>query len=714
MSYNRGRCDCFNRFKTLDSSKCLRTFLALPLRHWWSSKYPNLRSHYLSTKLLFDLIPAMTRLRVLSLSHYNNIIVLPDSLGNLTHLRYLDLSNTKIERLPDTTCKLYNLQTLLLSKCWLLKQLQEKIGNLANLRHLDISGTELKEMPVQISELKNLQTLSNFVVSKQKDGLKVSELREFPNLQGKLSISNLQNVADSSEAFQANLKKKDQIVELALKWNCNATEDSQVERLVLEQLQPSTNLKKLSIKFYGGTSFPNWLGDSCFENMVCLHIISCNHCWSLPPLGQLLNLKELIISGLESVSTIGTEFYGFSSQPFPSLEILRFEEMPEWEEWILIGGTFVEFPVLKRLLLCDCPKLKGNLPNNLPSLIELELSQCGMLNQDDAAINLNAVRPLTRLSFYSLNELTISGIPSLTSFPENALPPTLHSLTVLSCENLHFLSYESLPRYMSLEKLQMFNSCDSLTCFPLGSLPVLKSLFILGCKNLKSITVTKCASPQSLSCLQSLSIYACPNLESFPVSGSFMTLNLNSFLVSTCRKLKSLPEPINTLSGLYHFCVYGLPNLQAFTEAGLPAHLRILEMSKCGSLATSAIANWGFKGLNCLVELRLRGDALVNALMKMEVQLLPSSLVSMRISHLHYIKCLEGKWLRHLANLESVEISDCRRLESLPKEGMPYSLSVLTIKRCVLLEGSCHGNGGKVWNKISRIQCLIINDRVII
>nr|KYP59764.1 Putative disease resistance RPP13-like protein 1 [Cajanus cajan] len=526
LSYNRGRYDCFNKFGTLDGAKCLRTFLALPLRHWWSSKYPNLRRHYLSNKLLFDLLPAMARLRVLSLSHYNNITEVPESIGNLTHLRYLDLSNTKIERLPDATCKLYNLQTLLLSKCWLLTELPEKIGNLVNLRHLDITDTELKEIPVQIAELKNLQTLSNFVVSKQQDGLKISELRKFPHLQGKLSISKLQNVTNPLEAFEAKLKKKEEIVELALKWNCNASEDSQVERLVLEQLQPSTSLKKLTIKSYGGTSFPNWLGDSSFGNMVCLRISDCDHCWSLPPLGQLLSLKELIISGLKSVRSVGTEFYRSSStlsfQPFPSLE-----------EWNLIGvgDTFVEFPILKRLFLCDCPKLKGNLPNNLPSLTGLELSKCPLLNSqqqhpnpDEVASNGDVTRPLILLSLYSLRELTISCIPSVTSFPENALL-ALHKAL--------------FPRYTSLDKLQIFNSCDSLTSFPLGCFPVLKSLFILGCKNLKSITVTQRASPQSLSCLQSLSVYACPNLESLPFP--LAPPNLNNLLVSSCRKLKSLP-----------------------------------------------------------------------------------------------------------------------------------------------------------------------------
>ncbi|KAH1253925.1 putative disease resistance RPP13-like protein 1 [Glycine max] len=144
---------------------------------------------------------------VLSLSHFNNITEVPDSLGNLTNLRYLDLSNTKIERLPDTTYKLQNLQTLLLSKCWLLTELPKKIGNLVNLFNLDISGTKLKEMPVQIAGLKNLQTLSNFVVSKQQDGLKCSSWQSLLCLES-LSIYaclKLETVPDSGSLVTPNL-----------------------------------------------------------------------------------------------------------------------------------------------------------------------------------------------------------------------------------------------------------------------------------------------------------------------------------------------------------------------------------------------------------------------------------------------------------------------------------------------------------------------------
>lgn len=118
-SYNRGKYDSFNKFDCLYGWKGLCMFIALPLRLWWVFSHCFVY-HYLSNNVVHDLLPAMRQLRVLSLSHYVNITKLLDCLGNLIYLWYLDLSNIGIERLPNTTRKLYNLQTLLLSKFWLL------------------------------------------------------------------------------------------------------------------------------------------------------------------------------------------------------------------------------------------------------------------------------------------------------------------------------------------------------------------------------------------------------------------------------------------------------------------------------------------------------------------------------------------------------------------------------------------------------------------
>ncbi|CAJ1958959.1 unnamed protein product [Sphenostylis stenocarpa] len=579
LSYNRGMYDSFNKFDCLYGSKGLRSFIVLPFRMRWL-RIGCFLCCYLSNKVVHDLLPRMTKLRVLSLSHYVNITELPDSLGNLVFLRYLDLSNTSIQRLPDVICKLYNMQTLLLSNCWLLTELPEDIGNLVNLRHLDNSGTVLKKMPKQIASLQNLQTLSTFVISKLQDGLKVGELKNFPLLQGKLSILKLQNVVDPDEALQANLKKKAQINELALEWDCGTTEDTQIERLVLEQLQPPINLKKLTIRSYGGTSFPNWLGDAAFGNMVYLRISGCDHCWSLPPLGQLVSLQELYISDMKSVKTVGTEFYGSSSpsfQPFPSLEILSFEGMLEWEEW-----NWIE---------------------------------------------------------------------------------------------------------------------------------VLKRLSISSCKNLKSISSAENSS-QSLSLLEHLSICKCPELESFP-AGGLLIPNLIQLEVLSCDKLNSLPVPINTLASLQSLNINHLPNLESFAQGGLPIRLREFYVSSLGSFLTTTISDWGLQRLTCLSTLTIGSDEILNAFTKMKTSLLPTSLVSLCICNLTGIKCLDGKWLQHLTSLEKLEILCSRQLESLPEEGLPPTLSVLTIEMCPSLEASC-SHGGKDWSKISHIPCIIINGQVII
>ncbi|RHN66517.1 putative P-loop containing nucleoside triphosphate hydrolase, leucine-rich repeat domain, L [Medicago truncatula] len=174
LSYNRGLYDSFNKFDKLYAVKGLRTFLALPLQK-------QLPFCLLSNKVVHDLLPTMKQLRVLSLSNYRSITEIPNSIENLLCLRYLNLSHTKIERLPSATCKLYNLQFLLLAGCRKLIEFPEDMGKLVNLRHLDISdSTALREMPVQIAKLENFHTLSDFVVGKQNDGLKVAELENFP------------------------------------------------------------------------------------------------------------------------------------------------------------------------------------------------------------------------------------------------------------------------------------------------------------------------------------------------------------------------------------------------------------------------------------------------------------------------------------------------------------------------------------------------------
>ncbi|PRQ20768.1 putative P-loop containing nucleoside triphosphate hydrolase, leucine-rich repeat domain, L [Rosa chinensis] len=80
------------------------------------------------TAIESDLISQLKRLRTLNLSD-NNMQQLPEEIGDLIHLRYLNLSyNDNLRRLPDIVCNLYNLQTLRLDYCP-LEELPDNMGS---------------------------------------------------------------------------------------------------------------------------------------------------------------------------------------------------------------------------------------------------------------------------------------------------------------------------------------------------------------------------------------------------------------------------------------------------------------------------------------------------------------------------------------------------------------------------------------------------------
>ncbi|KAL5828277.1 hypothetical protein ACOSQ4_020074 [Xanthoceras sorbifolium] len=76
--------------------------------------------------------------------------VMPKTVGNMKHLRYLDLSlNYEIKKLPNSICKLQKLETLDLEECSELKKIPRGLSYLISLRRLILS-TKQKRLPENV------------------------------------------------------------------------------------------------------------------------------------------------------------------------------------------------------------------------------------------------------------------------------------------------------------------------------------------------------------------------------------------------------------------------------------------------------------------------------------------------------------------------------------------------------------------------------------
>ncbi|KAF7137245.1 hypothetical protein RHSIM_Rhsim07G0059900 [Rhododendron simsii] len=704
FSFVRSRFCSFEKFKEIREATCLSTFLPFKGRGDLIE---------LSKKVVDEIVPRLTRLRLLSLSEYG-IGELPYSIVNLIHLRFLDLSRAQIRELPESVCTLYNLETLLLFECDLLTTLPADLVKLISLRHLDLSGTNLKEMPLNISRLKDLQQLTVFVVGKCTG---INELGEFHCLRGTISISGLENVESSNDALEAKMSEKKHLEKLALEWN-STIEDSQNARDVFEKLEPHTTLKHLEIKNYGGTRFPTWLGDQSFCNMVSLRLEKCENCFSLPPLCQMPSLKELTIARMPVITNVGHEFYGESgslSKPFQSLETLRFEKMSGWVNWCILDAG--EFSRLQKLEIIDCPKLIGHLPTNVPSLARLKIVDCPEL-----VASLSSTTSISSLvlkqcqgvqsewqSVSSVEKLEISGFESLKEFASELV--TLTNLKELKVENSSLcvpISEEISHCSMFLERLTL-DSCESLKSLQLGLFPKLQYLGIKDCKNFETLLIPDGIVLENVTLLERLSISNCNNMLSFPCGG-LPAPNLSSLSLFRCEKLKALPGQMHTLlSSLQSLELSRCPEIESFPEGGLPSKLGHLKIWNCKKLV-GCRREWGLQTLPSLTSFSLWGESEDVLESFPEDGLLPPTLTFLHFGDLQNLKSLNKRGLQLLGSLERMHFFACPQLQSFPVERLPTSLLELYVSGCPLLKPRCRRKEGEDWHKIAHIPFITIHD----
>ncbi|XP_027113937.1 putative disease resistance RPP13-like protein 1 [Coffea arabica] len=731
FSYHPSDYDTFHKLNLWRENKNIRTFLPLRMGQDWDN------TGLLSNKFLEDTLPQFISLRFLSLSCYRNIVKLPNSYSGLKQLRFLNLSSTGIKELPEWICSFYNLQTLLLSNCEELEELPEDLGKLINLCCLDISGTPLKKMPPQMDKLENLQVLTAFVIGKDSDST-IKELGKLPMLRGKLMLSGLENVSSGRDASMANMEGKEHLDELTLEWN-GAINDSQVVRDVFDNLQPHSSIKHLNIIGYGGTTFPNWLGNPSLSRLESLSLSNCENCFSLPALGLLQSLQSLEIVGMSYILDLAENFYGDISvtKPFPSLKKLRIEKLPEWEKWHIPEGEI--FNRLEEFRIIDCPKLIGELPRQLSSLQSLEISGCDNLVHPSGRLSI--FNGEIRQNFSSLRELKISALKNLKELPLQlnqsskleklrvddcgSLSPSHMSRPPASLKSLKYKRFCNLELESSsgedggtLEYLTLTN-CDFVKVKVewLASFPMLQHLRIINSKSIEMLSVPATPAPgignQSGSVMPSLhylQIFGCDDLiMSFP-EGGLAAPNLTMICIANCEKLTFLPESL--LPSLQTLHIHNCPEIDGFPEGGLPSSLQKLSIDNCKTLM-SRRRGWGLEKLPSLTHLTIEGPYDEVESFPEEDWLLPCTLQDITLHRFYNLKVLNYSSLRHFTSLQWLDIRCCPGLLSLPKEGLPASLTALEIYNCEQLGPRLEWEKGQDWTKVAHLPYLIVDHELV-
>ncbi|KAJ4725309.1 Disease resistance protein [Melia azedarach] len=755
-SYTSGTFDGTTKFEALQGVAELRTFLPL------SPEHLSFRC-FITSMVLFHLLPKCKKLRVMSLAGYR-ISELPNSIRGFRHLRYLDFSNTNIRSLPESASSLFNLQVLMLRNCFQLKKLPSNMGTLINLQHLDITGANLiRKMPLGMKELKCLRTLSNFIVGKS-SGSDLQDLKNLKFLGGRLCISRLHNVtAPNRYTREEILREKKNLEVLSLNWRSqfDDSRNEEAEKNVLDMLQPHKNLKELTVRCYGGTRFSSWIGDPALSTMVILNLESCMNCTSLPSLGLLSRLKNLSIRRMKRIKSIGYEFYGETcSKPFQYLETLHFEDLQEWENWEPVReNEDVEiFPCLQELVISSCPKLSGKLPDYLPSLEKLVIYFCEQLVVSSSSfpvlcnMDINGCKGVTWTNPNDCDSLKSMKLLNISMF-ENCLKQDfqkVESLEIGNCEELMFLwqkneiclekqpqglrsftflrkliiekcnALTSLPREMNhttcLETLRI-EDCHSLTFIMKSQLPLsLKLLEIKNCQNLRLLLDDKYeTSPSSSSSssdiqkefvvdnsgsLKFLHIDHCPSLTCLSSSNQ-LPATLAQLEIRHCSQLKILTSRSQLPAKLTCLKIEDCPELTTLSSRfQLPATLTHLEIDGCSKLKSIVTSGQLPEALE-LLQIK-RCPKLESIAEKFHNN---KSLKDILISKCENLKSIPGS-LNTLSSLTDICIFDCASLASFPEEGLPStSLNNALIHRCENLNVLPNR-----WHSLSSLRKLSISE----
>uniref|UniRef100_M1BA12 Bacterial spot disease resistance protein 4 n=1 Tax=Solanum tuberosum TaxID=4113 RepID=M1BA12_SOLTU len=615
---------------------------------------------------------------------------LPSYIVQCLTLRHLD----NLEALPRSIGMLTGLVTLDVSNCYKLESLPEDLGDLVNLEKLDATGTLISRPPSSIFRLNKL-TFMSFAKQRYNISLKEGVYFEFPQVnEGLHSLEDLDlcycNLKDGG--LPEDIGSLYSLEHLNLQGNNFDHLPQSIAQLGALRSLNLSNCKRL-------TQLPDFMG---MPNLMTLNLSIINIERLPRSIEQLSALRSLDLSYCERLKELPI-FMGMQN-----LETLNLSNCINLEEVHRSLGLLKKLCTLK---MTNCKQLKRFPALCIDSLDYLCLRDCSSLEKIPEILgNMKAELEIHMLDSV-IRDLGFRGFENLATLPSSICKlKSLVSLNVSDCSKL-----KSFPEEIGdLENLENLDARGTLISQPPSSIVQLKKLKFLsfakqnsggglvdgvyfsfpvvsdGLRLLENLNLSYCnvidvGLPEDIGFLSSLNeLYLSGNnFEHLPQSIAQLGA-LRSLDLSDCKRLKELPG----FEGMQNLATLNLSNCMNLEEVHHSLkcleNLCTLKLTNCKRLKRFPVLC-----INSLEYLNLEGCS--------SLEMFPEILGSMDLKLKSGLKCLDLRGLENLVtlpssicklkNLVELNVSACSKLESLPEEiGDLENLEWLDAKNTLILQ----------------------------
>lgn len=321
---------------------------------------------------------------------------------SMMSLKFLDLSGTGVQSLPESVGDLEQLVCLALIAMPQLKKLPRSVSKLARLEILDVSFSSVITLPSSIHKLRSLRYL-DITCCREMQYLP-SSISRLTSLQYLLmygcttlwkrdeqkrykGAARINDIAPLHELKMLSFTNNGDILSEGTLMSMTKMDTMQITLTEMERLPHDiTNMTKLRRLVLECSLLVNLDNSFCnFQNMSNLELSDCCMLEKLPHLHKLRSLRQLRIVRCPKLKRFPNEFGEMGA--FPSLEIYSLVELNQLEELPVVEeGAMASLQIFT---VMECPALRP-LPYSyldLKTVKKLRIYGCPM-----AAENLNGVK----------------------------------------------------------------------------------------------------------------------------------------------------------------------------------------------------------------------------------------------------------------------------------------------------------------------------------